>query len=547
MRRSAWLIYLVVLLVPAGISAQTTDQPEQVTDLAITNVYLIGRQDAASDVLVNVLIRDGKLLVVTENELPENAARTRVDGQKGFLFGRLEIGKPARVVILDTDPRADISVLVDSAKHSRFALQDNEIVLNELPTTTLAPDAPATPRSWRAYTPPPIAVPTQYFDSRKWNRFDTRYASGLVTGALVLDRLEWLSQDSASKAQVGNLKSSEGSEVRAFRLGVVGRIKFPNPWTYTIFAATHTFDTDFNAETDDDLTWFDYRLDIPVGKKLNLSVGKQKEPISMERLMPLTFLPWQERAAVNDSLLQARNFGVVLNSTGPEQRWAWAASVFRDLDAEASWADTPTKFAGRTTVLPWVSEDGSNLVHLGLGIRYTDQSDERRYRARPEFNRAPLFLDTGAFDVDGELTTNLEVYWRRGPYLVGMEFTRSALDAPAAGNPTFDGFFISGSWSLTGEMRNYRRTSGVFSPIRVARPVNRGGWGSWELAARYSNLDLTDGGIDGGEMEIFSLGLNWWLTQSAQASLNYRYVDLDRFDLTGQSSGIDLRLLLVLD
>jgi phosphate-selective porin OprO/OprP len=77
--------------------------------------------------------------------------------------------------------------------------------------------------------------------------------------------------------------------------------------------------------------------------------------------------------------------------------------------------------------------------------------------------------------------------------------------------------------------------------------VNRGGYGAWELAARYSTLDLNDAGVSGGEMDVYSLGVNWWLTSASQFSLNYRYVDLDRFGLNGQSSGVNVRLLLVLD
>ena len=33
-----------------------------------------------------------------------------------------------------------------------------------------------------------------------------------------------------------------------------------------------------------------------------------------------------------------------------------------------------------------------------------------------------------------------------------------------------------------------------------------------EAGFRYSSLDLSDGDVDGGEMDTYSLGLNWWLT-----------------------------------
>ena len=53
--------------------------------------------------------------------------------------------------------------------------------------------------------------------------------------------------------------------------------------------------------------------------------------------------------------------------------------------------------------------------------------------------------------------------------------------------------------------------------------------------------------LDGGEMDIWSLGVNWWFTRSAHLGLNYRYISLDREGLQGDSSGINARILLMLD
>ena len=121
------------------------------------------------------------------------------------------------------------------------------------------------------------------------------------------------------------------------------------------------------------------------------------------------------------------------------------------------------------------------------------------------------------------------------------------MDSPEFGDPSFDGYHLSASWAITGEMRSYRKRSGVFNPLPVARSVNQGGWGAWELAARYSNLDLSDGLVDGGDMDIISVGLNWWLTQVAQFSVNYRHITLDQGGIEGDSSGITSRIVLILD
>jgi phosphate-selective porin OprO/OprP len=77
--------------------------------------------------------------------------------------------------------------------------------------------------------------------------------------------------------------------------------------------------------------------------------------------------------------------------------------------------------------------------------------------------------------------------------------------------------------------------------------VYQGGRGSWEVAARWSELDATDGLVDGGELEILSLGLNWWLTPFFSVNFNYRWITLDRFGVTGDSSGFNSRIVLLLE
>ena len=96
-------------------------------------------------------------------------------------------------------------------------------------------------------------------------------------------------------------------------------------------------------------------------------------------------------------------------------------------------------------------------------------------------------------------------------------------------------------------MRSYRKRGGQFFALPVSKPINQGGWGALELALRYSLLDLTDGMVDGGELEVLSLGVNWWLPRWAQFSVDYRDISLDRGGIQGDSSGVNARLMLILD
>ena len=268
----------------------------------------------------------------------------------------------------------------------------------------------------------------------------------------------------------------------------------------------------------------------------------------MERLMGLAYLPMQERGAFIDALLPSRNHGLVLSGAAGNDNISWAVGAFNNwIDSGESFSDTANVFVGRTTWAPAVFQNESNLFHVGLGLRYSDLKQPVRVRRTPEFNNAPLYVDTGEISADDQMTYSLEAYWRNGPYWLGFEYVGTDVNSPQTGNPFFSGYHVTGSWAITGESRAYRKRSGVFDPLPVARPVNQGGWGTVELAFRYSNTDLTDGAVDGGEMDIWSLGVNWWFTRSAHLGLDYRYISLDRGDLQGDSSGINARILLMLD
>ena len=307
-------------------------------DILIRNVTLIDPAGNTQDRSVNILIKDGELELITEDRLPASEADLVVDANNGFILGKLEIGESPNFMILSHDPRVDFEVMLDTRTFSTFAVHDGQVVKNRL-LYEIEHDEEKEPvkTGWLAYTPPPLAMPLSYRDTSKWNRFDTKYISGLFVSGLVLDRMNWLDQNAANEAQVGDLDEYSGGEIRAWRIGAVGTLNiFEKPWVYTIFGATHAYDKGFDSTESDGFSWYDWRLDIPFFKNSVMSIGKQKEPISGERMQSMAFNHMQERSAVADALLPARNVGIVWNGSSPEKYTSWAFGVFNDwFDAES--------------------------------------------------------------------------------------------------------------------------------------------------------------------------------------------------------------------
>lgn len=254
-------------------------------------------------------------------------------------------------------------------------------------------------------------------------------------------------------------------------------------------------------------------------------VGHLKEPWSLEEQTSSKYLTFLERALPVEAFSPSRNTGFMVHDGGARLRWA--AGAFKEAD---DFGDAPETeewaWTGRVTGLPWVA-DGAHLLHLGAAASWRDPVDDSvRFRSRPESHLAPRFVDTGALAADGVVLLGLEAALVHGPFSVQGEWSRASVDRPGAADADLDGAYLFASWFLTGESRPYAADDGAFGRLRPARPLG-GGPGAWEVAARWSTVDLTDAGPAGGELTDLTLALNWYPTSYLRWMLDVGRADRD--------------------
>ena len=132
-----------------------------------------------------------------------------------------------------------------------------------------------------------------------------------------------------------------------------------------------------------------------------------------------------------------------------------------------------------------------------------------------------------------------------------------------ADHPSFYGWYLEGTWILTGETKPYTAQAinnevGAFgNPIPSAPfSLNGDSWGAWEVAARYSDTNLNYNptqiasptqlaGILGGDERIITLGLNWYMNRNVKLQINDMIVKLKRGSsaATPNSMSQDLNIL----
>jgi phosphate-selective porin OprO/OprP len=332
------------------------------------------------------------------------------------------------------------------------------------------------------------------------------------------------SEDSDTEAFF-NEDFGSGAEFRRARLGLGGTI-------YDV--------VDFKAEYDFAGGDADFK-DVYVGlRKLpavgHIKVGHVKEPFSLEELTSSKYITFMERALPN-VFAPGRNTGILFHDTELDGHLYWGVGGFRETDdfGDGFGEEDEYNITARVTGLPWYEEKGRRLLHLGISYSHKfgdgDEGATVRFRQRPEAHLSPVrFVDTTDIPTDGVDLVTPEVALVFGPFSAQGEYFHASVDRANGSDVDFDGFYLYVSYFLTGEHRSYSKTKGAFDRVKPKQNFGLGkerGWGAWEIAARYSNLDLTDGSISGGELDDFSLGVNWYLYPNARIMGNYIFADLD--------------------
>jgi phosphate-selective porin OprO/OprP len=184
------------------------------------------------------------------------------------------------------------------------------------------------------------------------------------------------------------------------------------------------------------------------------------------------------------------------------------------------------------------SREQNNVIHLGFAWSQEDRDSisnnlngldntvppQARFRARPEASRTDTrLIDTGNLNNPGDINRwGLEGAWIHGPLLVQGEYNE--FSASPAGKPDFtgNGYYVFGAWCLTGESHSYSK--GYVGNVRPSHD-----WGAFEIALRYSELDLNDGPVKGGKEDDWTIGANWYLGTHWKLQANYVWANSTKF------------------
>ena len=377
--------------------------------------------------------------------------------------------------------------------------------------------------------------------------------SATFHGVLQLDTAQYF-QDKSLPASVTNGRDlNSGTNFRRGRFGVDGKLF--GDWDYNLLL-------DFGGSgTDGNTTLHELWVQYSGFKPFKFRVGAFAPNLGLEDAASTNGSLFPERpssAEVARSLAGAdKRIGAQVLANG--DHWLAAFAVTGAKAADPQTLDEQLGYTFRVAGTPlygydWRIHLGANASVVATPAQTTAGAYPITLSDRPELRvDGTQLVSAGAIEADGARHWGLEAAAQKKNLLIQGEYFDYVIKrrdpAPGVTDPHFNGWYVEGGLVLTGEARKYNTGTAAFDAPVIDHPfsIANGGWGAWELVARYSVLDLNDNvfaavsadRVRGGEQTIWSGGVNWFPNSAVKFSLHYLDVSVDRLNSAGQQAGQD--------
>lgn len=382
-------------------------------------------------------------------------------------------------------------------------------------------------QTWDASKMLSFSTPDGNFTAKVGGRFYTNYRH-------IFDR-----------ADGGNGGAADTFWVDTARLQLDG--SFYKDFSYRIELEAKTGDNAGSARLKD--TWMGWTMTPAFGFKM----GQMKVPFSAEETTSSRFIDFVERSIIN-RWMPAHDAGLMFGGSLFEKVMDWNLGLFntsisRD-DRRAAFDTADEKMvAGRLFLSPFTSQSGAlKVLRFGLDFTAGDVDNSAQGDITTGDLGGAVLTDFGAAtNVDGMRTRiGFNLSWVFGPASIRGEYAMLSSDfndGNAESDYGVDMFLVQGTILLTGEAKTLENR---IKPNRNFSPMN-GGWGAFELAARYAAYEVGDEVIAGGiaaagvnlESTEITIGLNWWWSPNVIWRLNYEMIGTDETVINTSGNVLD--------
>jgi phosphate-selective porin OprO/OprP len=292
----------------------------------------------------------------------------------------------------------------------------------------------------------------------------------------------------------------------------------------------------------------------PFGGTLAIEGGVMDLPITLDEATSSNDIMFMERASsgVIASNIAANDFRSAVGARWFNDRfWAGAYATGPTTGAIHSASSinpngTTEQFGAVARVAAQVLSTNDYTLHIGGDAEFLIRPPHNLVTGAQTLtlsDRPELRIDPTALISTGAMagTTGAQVYSAEAAatvgslYLQGEYFWYNVERKAIPGLPDvkFQGGYAQAGYILTGETRKYNPGSASYGGVNPAHPfsLDGAGWGAWEIAGRYSTMDLNDqlasaNGIAGGRQNVYTLALNWYVNRNVRFMFDYLHGDV---------------------
>ena len=293
---------------------------------------------------------------------------------------------------------------------------------------------------------------------------------------------------------------------------------------------------------------------------LAVQAGKFKGPVGLERLQPDQYNRFMELGLPSD-LVPNRDLGVEIGGDFLGGTFGYALGEFdgvvdgNSTDAnsnpDADSNDGKKDTEGRLFTQPFVNSGIYALRGLGFGVAgtyvQTVGSPTNSLLASYKTTGQNTFFSyrtgtTGTYADGRRERWSPQAYYYVGPFGALAEYVESEQDVSRqfsttvkrSGRVDNNAYQLSLSYFLTGENATYNSIT-----PRTTFHTGGGGWGAWEVVARYSELKIDNNAFTGGVQSFADptasprnaratgVGINWWLNANVKWVLDYEWTQFE--------------------
>ena len=401
--------------------------------------------------------------------------------------------------------------------------------------TFLNASAAYMPTKAAKFAPPDVLV------SMKGNRPTICTADGFncvgITGRVHFDVGTYSYKPNSLATAPQNLQG--GVNTRRARLGLVGT--FARDWDFGLIV-------DGGGSQDGPVRLHNAYFSYKGFKNMRIEGGYMKVPYSLEYYTSSNNITFIERASpvAVATDLAAGNERATFGAHAYDKMWWAGAYVTGPKVGDDHTNRMPWGVTGRLAFAPINSNAGTLM--LGGGVQYMGDTggpvgvNQLRFRDRIEIRIDPTrVIDTGTMnDVRNALVLSGEAAVSVGSFHAQGEYFDYSISRHFAPDLRFQGGYIQAGYILTGEQRKYSSSSATLGGIKPKNPFfwdMTGGIGAWEVAARYSYLDLNDQLVFGGTQKNITVGVNWYLNDNMRLMFNWVHGQVDKTNVAGADRG----------